>query len=243
MTMPIQTEPLQSRVADGLYNDILAGILLGEYPPQSTLPPETRLAEDYGISRTVVRTALEQLKRDGLVQSRQGSGTVVADCCPRKMAELNRDAQLAQFRQCLACRLAVEPEIAAAIAESGSSEARAYLQSDAVRLEAGASERGQGYRAAQDIAFHIRLAELSGNVFFASIMTSLRPHILFAMNVVKAMRPVDLTRHVCASEQEHEAVARAILARDPDRARIAMRGHLENARRRMLGAEPGVSGG
>ena len=82
------------RVSDGLFNDILAGILMGDYPPQSRLPTEQRLSHDYGVSRTIVRSALEELKSEGIVQSRQGSGTIVAAFDPEIIEQLNRDAQI-----------------------------------------------------------------------------------------------------------------------------------------------------
>jgi GntR family transcriptional repressor for pyruvate dehydrogenase complex len=71
-------KPQAIPVSDGLFNDILAGILMGDYPPQSKLPSEQRLAHVYGVSRAVVRMALERLKDEHIVESRQGSGTIVA---------------------------------------------------------------------------------------------------------------------------------------------------------------------
>ena len=229
------SDPLQGRIADGVYNDILAGILLGEYPTHSTLPPESRLAEEYGVSRTVVRSALEVLKREGVVKSRQGSGTVVAESDRHKMALLNRNAQLAQLQQCFECRMAVEPEIAAKVASDLSEEARVYLSAQAAALEDPIdTDQTESYRAAQDAAFHIRLAELSGNAFFSSIMSTLRPHVLFAMNVIKAMQPGDRTIHIAELHLEHRAIVKAILQLDSEGARQLMRIHLENGHRRIF---------
>jgi GntR family phosphonate transport system transcriptional regulator len=48
------------------------------YPPESKLPTETDLAGRFGVHRNTVRQAVAALSADGLVISRQGSGTFVA---------------------------------------------------------------------------------------------------------------------------------------------------------------------
>ncbi len=50
-----------------------------EYPPGSRLPSETSLAEKHGVSRPTVRTAIKELEAQGLVRTKQGAGTFVAE--------------------------------------------------------------------------------------------------------------------------------------------------------------------
>ena len=50
----------------------------GDLSPETSLPSEARLAELYGVSRLTVRQALAELRRKGLVESRQGKGTFVS---------------------------------------------------------------------------------------------------------------------------------------------------------------------
>ena len=49
----------------------------GRYPQGAKLPPEVRLAEQFGVSRVTVRRAIEVLKRDGVLRGQRGSGTYV----------------------------------------------------------------------------------------------------------------------------------------------------------------------
>ena len=51
---------------------------VGDISPRTNLPSEARLAELYGVSRLTVRQALGELRRKGLVESRQGKGTFVS---------------------------------------------------------------------------------------------------------------------------------------------------------------------
>jgi DNA-binding GntR family transcriptional regulator len=65
--------PLYRRVVQTLKTEILKGL----YPVGTQLPTEGKLSARFRISRHTVREALRQLRDDGLVTSRQGSGTTV----------------------------------------------------------------------------------------------------------------------------------------------------------------------
>ncbi|MFI2764467.1 GntR family transcriptional regulator [Streptomyces echinatus] len=49
----------------------------GTYPPGTRVPSENQLVQAFGMSRPTVVRALELLKRDGWLESRQGYGTIV----------------------------------------------------------------------------------------------------------------------------------------------------------------------
>lgn len=66
-------EPLYRQLLQSLRNDILQGV----FPVGSNLPTEGELALRFAVSRHTVREALRQLRTDGLVSSRRGSGTKV----------------------------------------------------------------------------------------------------------------------------------------------------------------------
>src|SRR5436190_21555567 len=70
---PLVAERLSDRLAARLGGQIDAGRLR----PGDRLPTEQRLADAHGVSRTVVREAVHQLKSRGLLRSRQGSGVYV----------------------------------------------------------------------------------------------------------------------------------------------------------------------
>lgn len=231
--MPDPSDYSINPVACGLYKDILGGILAGGYPPHSVLPTELRLASDYGVSRSIVRSALDLLKRSGMVESRQGSGTVVADFEPQSLAELTRDVKLQELKDCFECRSAIEPEIAANVAANLSETAAAFLEEQF--RDQGEEDTGTEYdRSVRDARFHIRLAELSNNAFFVPIMNQLRPHMLFAMNIAKTLTTPAQHRHISLSRMEHQDVISAILGRDPNAARDAMRDHIAKGSQRIF---------
>jgi DNA-binding transcriptional MocR family regulator len=65
--------PLARRLANAIRGAVASG-LLGD---QIRIPPERALARSLGLSRSTVTAALDELRADGIVESRQGSGTVV----------------------------------------------------------------------------------------------------------------------------------------------------------------------
>lgn len=70
---PTPREPLYRQVVTHLRNDISRGV----FPVGTQLPTEDELAKRFSVSRHTIREALRQLRSDGLVSSRQGSGTTV----------------------------------------------------------------------------------------------------------------------------------------------------------------------
>ncbi|HLI42494.1 MAG TPA: winged helix-turn-helix domain-containing protein [Streptosporangiaceae bacterium] len=70
--------PAYLQVAD----DLRAGILKGRYKPGSQLPSYGALMEHYGVSITVVRSAIRELRTQSLVRTHQGKGVFVSDPLP-----------------------------------------------------------------------------------------------------------------------------------------------------------------
>jgi len=62
-----------------VYRSLLRGIKDGLMVPGAKLPNERELAQQFGTSRTAVRSALAMMERQGLVHRRVGSGTFLAD--------------------------------------------------------------------------------------------------------------------------------------------------------------------
>jgi GntR family transcriptional regulator len=70
--------PAYLQVAD----DLRAGILKGRFMPGSQLPSYGVLMKRYGVSITVVRSAIRELKTESLVRTHQGKGVFVSDQLP-----------------------------------------------------------------------------------------------------------------------------------------------------------------
>ena len=70
--------PRSMLLADMVYDRVRRSILNGEFRPDERLPGENALAGQYEVSRPVIRAALKRLRDEGMVTSRQGSGSFVS---------------------------------------------------------------------------------------------------------------------------------------------------------------------
>ena len=95
----------------------------GRLNPGDKLPPERELAEAFGVSRTSVRDAIRVLEMQGMVEPRQGDGTLVRDLSPDSLVNplasvLGRNGRL--LTELLDVRKILEPPLAARAAAAAS---------------------------------------------------------------------------------------------------------------------------
>jgi GntR family transcriptional regulator/MocR family aminotransferase len=98
LTVPKQTTTLPlSLPARGdtslyrwLYDELRSAILQGRLRPGSRLPATRDLARSYRLSRATIVTAFEQLKSEGYVEGKTGSGTYVSKVLPEDLLEVAR---------------------------------------------------------------------------------------------------------------------------------------------------------
>ena len=123
---PLVSERLSDRLATLLGRDIGAGT----FRPGERLPTEDRLAAAHGVSRTVVREAVHQLKSRGLLRSRQGSGVYVTDAPPGHALTLDLSVigSLDDVMRIREVRRALEAETAALAAQRATAAQVAELR-------------------------------------------------------------------------------------------------------------------
>ena len=73
-----------------LYDELRAAILSGHLRPGSRLPATRDLATQYGLSRPTIVTAFEQLRSEGYVEGKVGSGTFVSKTLPDELLQAPR---------------------------------------------------------------------------------------------------------------------------------------------------------
>lgn len=62
-----------------IYLQLKQKIIDQKYPEGELLPSENSIAKEYGVSRETIRKALDYLSQDGLIQKKQGLGSIVLD--------------------------------------------------------------------------------------------------------------------------------------------------------------------
>jgi GntR family transcriptional repressor for pyruvate dehydrogenase complex len=226
-----------ARLSDQVAGTLAAEIRNGGLQPGTKLPPEARMAEQFQVSRTVVREAVSRLKSLGLVESRQGSGIYVNTSLP--FAPLNFDVRHAQSRdavvQMVEVRRALEAEVAALAAHRRTSADIGRIKLAVAALNKAVSAGGDGVE--EDVQFHRAIAEAAGNPFLISTLDYLAQFLRGATRVTRAneARRADFSAQV---QSEHAAIVAAIEVADATAARQAAGDHMNNAIQRIESADP-----
>ena len=229
-----------ARLSDQLAVLLDEQIASGQLRPGDRLPTEQQLATTHGVSRTVVREAVHQLKSRQLVVSRQGSGVFVAPTPlnqplafdPSVLGSLQAVVHVVEVRRVL------EGEMAALAAERAT-RAQLALMRRALKAIDLASAAGQD-GVVEDLAFHRSIGEATGNPQFQLLLGFLEQYLREAMRVTRGneARRIDFMEAV---RLEHLAIVNAIAARDPVMARHCATQHLVHSERRLV--EGGVISG
>lgn len=220
------------KLSDTVYEKILERIVDESYPVNSRLPTENTLATEFGISRPVVREALARLRDDGVIRSRRGSGTYVQRAPSNAAMQLAPLSSIADMGRCYEFRISLEGEVAYYAALPDAAVHRGHLEGALERLSAAVESGALGVE--EDFEFHRAIARATGNRFFEGALLALRDSVLMGMTVTRSLSLMRSRERLMAVHREHLDIADAIRANDPEGARIAMRTHIDNARRRVF---------
>jgi DNA-binding FadR family transcriptional regulator len=189
-----------------------------------------------GVSRTVIREAVAALRAEGLVATRQGIGSFVAEQPAQALFRLEPDqaASLTDALHIMELRTAVETEAAGLAAERAT---KAQLRAIHAALDAidAAIERGEP-AITEDFAFHAVITEATGNPQFRRFLDFLGRFIIPRSRV--RIGALNMRSYLLSLQQEHRAIVAAIDARSVEQAQMAMRTHLIGSSRRYRALAP-----
>jgi DNA-binding FadR family transcriptional regulator len=209
---------------DALMARLRHEILSGERPAGSKLPPERVLAQDFALSRPIVREVLRGLEEHGLVDILPARGTFVrapsAADGVRSIESYYRRRH-ATAREVMDARLMLETHAARSAAlEATPAEVAALEQC----LEDGRLADDVVDRARHDVSFHGLIVRASHNTVIETMFAS-----IIALTFELMLRSHADPRVVERGMPLHRGVLDAIRAHDPEAAGAAMREHLELA--------------
>lgn len=197
---------------------------LPEHGPGFKLPPERELATQLQVSRRVVREALDQLQRKGIIERVPGRGTVVVN--HNKNDEDIAIVLQVSPHELMTARHVLEPAIAAAAATHASTHDIQVLMQC---YELSHNARSYVEWEQNDSRFHEALATATHNRLlqhFSRLLSSSRLQTQWGR-----LRKVSLDQATRMHySQQHLAIVEAISQRDPTSAANAMRTHLNTVR-------------
>jgi GntR family transcriptional repressor for pyruvate dehydrogenase complex len=221
---PVQRANLPASIAERLRSQIAQGRLT----PGQQLPGHRELAAMFSVSVGSVREAISMLVSEGLVATRAGRGTFVAqgpEPLPDTWAILPLDVE--KVEELIEARDVMEGQLVAWAAQRATSEQVARLKEIVDRMQVAVNDPQAFIEA--DIELHLAVAEAAGNRFLLRTMTSIRSLLKRDLELsaeVGARRRGSLQFAVDA----HRRLVDAIEAGDADAARRAVSGIIDENR-------------
>lgn len=219
------------RTFDEVIVQVQDAIASGRFQPGDRLPSERELCQMFGIGRPALREALRVLEVLGVLDIRPGKGGGIfvaaqnGEGVGAALASLIRlagatAAELGEFRT------SFEGETAAWAAQRARPEEVQQLlqRAQAARTVANRPDRRWSDIVKIDIAFHQTVAEASHNRVRVAVMYGLLSAVERVELTITSLAEPHLLQ---STANDLQAIAEAISDRDPDRARDAMRAHVE----------------
>ncbi|ASN18307.1 FadR/GntR family transcriptional regulator [Arthrobacter sp. YN] len=218
--------------------DLRNRIVDGAIQPGEKLPSENTLISEFGVSRTVVRSALTRLQAEGLVETERGRGSFAltppaegpaAAPGTRPVSSMEDRLQMLDFR------IGVETEAAALAAKNHTEYQLKAVHGALEQFTASSGHPAHSMRA--DFEFHRAVAAATGNPFYTDCISALgQTMITMPRPRLVASEDRDSPERFAQVVHEHSSIYAAIAEGDQVAAAAAMRLHLNNSRRRFTGS-------
>lgn len=205
-------------------------LIVQKLQPGDKLPAERELAELLGVSRSSIRDAIRRLEIVGLVEPRQGAGTVVREISTATLVSPLANV-IAHRRQLvgelLDFRRMLEPPLAARAATHASNGEIAGMD-EILRRQDKKVRQGE-LAVEEDTEFHYRIALASGNSVVLKVMD-------VVMDLLRETRSRSLQTEGRPQKSlaGHKRILAAMKRHDPAAAEAAMRAHIQDVEKMVF---------
>ncbi len=226
-SLQIKTDSMES-----LRMELLKGLQSGSWPPGSRLPTERDLCATFGVSRSGLRRVLAELREQGLITQKVGSGTYVAEKPGKAEAGAGRFLAVPSVSpaELMEARLLLEPMLVDLIVNNANTADFERLEDCCARAEA--AQTLEEFEKL-DSELHEQLALATQNALFISVfrlMAEIRESGEWGFLKQKVLTQERRT----VLQTEHRQIVAALRRRDVDTARRAIFDHLAQARLNLL---------
>jgi GntR family transcriptional repressor for pyruvate dehydrogenase complex len=202
----------------------LEHLIAKQLKPGDKLPPERSLVEMFQVSRSSIRDAIRRLELMGLVEPRQGAGTVVRDLSAHLTSNSLADVLLRKrelVTELLDVRCILEPALAARAALRISAEEIIKLE-DILRKHEEKVRKGES-AVEEDSEFHYNIALATNNTVILKVLDVL-------MDLLRETRERSLQTEGRSQKSfnGHRRILAAFKRRDAAAAEAAMSRHLQD---------------
>ncbi len=225
--------PFEAVRKDKVYDQVarkLEQFIVEELKPGDKLPSERELAQSCKVSRSSIRDAIRRLELMGLVEPRQGAGTIVCQRTPDALVNPLTAILMRQRKyvaELLDVRLMIEPAIAARAAEYITPEQLARVE-EILRRQV---EKVAHHESAieEDSQMHYAIAEAASNSVLLHVLD-----VLMDLLRESRERNMQVEGRPEKSVEGHKRIFTALCRGDAKAAEAAMRRHLEEVTQLVL---------
>lgn len=191
--------------------------------PGERLPPERKLSEQLGVSRSYVREALKKMELYGIVKTYPQSGTIVSEFSKEQLDTMITDAlkiSKYDFASLVYVRVLLEIEVCKLCAINRTEEDIKNIERALVELE---DKFNTDLRVEKDFAFHQAIARGGHNPVISSLLLIITPDILKYYHKYEFCSTPHKTIH-----KEHREFLNKIINRDKEGMKELVLRHLSN---------------
>jgi len=208
---------------DKIIRQIRSLITSGQLNAGDRLPPERKLAERLGVSRTLVRDAIRKLEFYGILKTLPQSGTFVSGMGITALEGLITDVlriENRDFASLVETRVLLEVEATKLAVQRRTADDIVDLQNALKAYEQKVLNNEQAVE--EDLLFHLKIAEASKNSVLKSLMLIITPDIIYNFKELNICEDGRSTQAL----KEHQNILNHIINQDQEQAALAMKDHL-----------------
>ena len=219
-------------VADQVRDQLMDSIRDGRFGPGSRIPAERQLCDEFGVARTSVREAIQQLISLGVVERRNSRLFVVEYL---GVVSAPADGLKPQVRELFETRRIIEISMTGLAALNATDPQRAQIDELAAEFSPGLD-----LRAFRDLdhRFHAAIASACGNPLLAElygrVLRALFESPAFASILYTSANRREVDEIITRSAESHDQIAAAVSSGDQQQAAFLAGEHLADVERRML---------
>lgn len=203
-------------LSDKTYEILKTAIIQLEFKPGELITVE-EISEQLGVSRTPIRTALNSLINDGLIEMIPGKGTFVRSLSQKEATDL---LNVRELLECYAVKLA---------AELRTEKDLKQLEYLVHRTELAYKRENKNYQEflTYDSEFHMTIAKVSNNSYLEKQLT------IMLDNCRRYLNYTTFEKEVPDAINEHKELFEQIKKQDVSTAELCMQKHIRNIKDRM----------
>lgn len=228
MFSPIEQNKAFTQIAKQIRNQVE----MGNLKPGDQLPPERRLAENFGTSRATVREALRALEIIGMIDSRVGQGTFIKTS---SISEIDKflseiETQTSPL-EVFEARLAIEPHLGKLASINATKEDIQHLEHCITEMNNLSIDFTDFEH--WDSEFHQAIALAAKNsllIKFTSIINNVRMETLWGSIKKRSLTP----ERIKIYQKEHQDILNAIKDRNATLASKMLFNHILNVKRNFF---------